>query len=245
MILLWHGSRDRRAAIGFEQLVRDCQKQLAPQEVWGCQLECTEVALERQLSEVVSRTASTRAIVLPVFVGEGVHVRVDIPQAIAHFQHEHPQVEIAVLPPLGHAGVLLDVLRDRCGAYPETDAWILWGHGSRRPSMAQGLAATRAQLAAQFINTPVANAFWTQSPTWCEAIQTYVEQGYANIAILPCFWFAGGLTERLSAEVRAWQSQHDDLHVAIADVLMPHPLWVADIARQVRSHSSLFGKPAA
>ncbi|MEM9155786.1 MAG: CbiX/SirB N-terminal domain-containing protein [Cyanobacteria bacterium P01_F01_bin.33] len=246
VILLWHGSRDRRAALGFEQLVHNCQTQLAPQPVRGCQLECGSVPLEQQLHVILSKPGiSESAIVVPIFMGAGVHVRDDIPAAIAACQQQHPGAEIVVLPPLGQSVALVDVLRDRCAAYSEIDAWLIWGHGSRLPAMARGLDKVRTQLVSRLSGQPVALAFWAQQPTWHDAVRSLAGKGHRQIGILPCTWFAGSLVDRLAAEIRAWQSQHQDWRVYLADVLVPHPCWVNEIERQVRSCNALQSDPAA
>ncbi|MEO1134552.1 MAG: CbiX/SirB N-terminal domain-containing protein, partial [Cyanobacteria bacterium J06639_1] len=237
VIAIWHGSRDPLAAAGFEQFVRACRSRLAPISVWGGQLECAESSLAEQLSQLVevrmatehlaeSPSAKRHAIALPVFMGAGVHVSEDIPAAIAAVCQQYPAFEIQTLPPLGRAPELADVLSDRCMAHPDVEAWIVWGHGSRLPAMAKGLVRTRQQLAARLPNRPVDLAFWSQSPNWQDAVEALVHQGYERVGIVPCFWFAGGLVERLHAEVRAWQSRHEGREVTISEVLTPHSLWV-------------------
>jgi len=52
-------------------------------------------------------------VVLPVFLGKGVHVREDIPHLLQRAQRAHPEVRFRLAPPLGYDEKLADILLDR------------------------------------------------------------------------------------------------------------------------------------
>ena len=234
-----HGSRDRRAGSQFQQFAIACRQALHPQPVVGGQLELAATSLAQQLVESfagsqasISQATVAEAIVVPVMMASGVHVREDIPAEIAKARRYFPQVKVRVTPALGQAVQLLEILRSHCAAAPTCDALVLWGHGSRRSTFARDFDSTCASLSAE-IDRPVVAAYGKQQPDLTQQVGQLYRQGHRKIGILTCLLFQGWLSDRLLDSARELETQWPQLQLWVSPVLMPHPLWVSAVRELV------------
>jgi len=106
LILFAHGARDAAWAAPFERL-RDLAQQAMPDV--GVRLAFLELMtpdLATAAAEEIARGA-THLTVVPVFLGQGGHVRRDLPRLIEALRAAHAQVRIDAVPAAGEdAGVL-------------------------------------------------------------------------------------------------------------------------------------------
>ena len=232
LVLVSHGSRDRRAREAFAQFVRHCQANLAPYAVAGTQLELAELPLAEQILQVSQSwpQAMQTAIVVPVMAASGIHVREDIPAAVSQVQSQCPQTRFQVAPPLGQSPVRQHILSDRAATLSATDggaidSWVLWGHGSRLTAFAHQFEASSQQLAAT-LDCPVVTAYGMQPPSLETQVAALYRDGHRRIGIIPGLLFPGSLADRLGAAAVQLQSRYPGLAIAVAEVLMPHALWV-------------------
>lgn len=97
LILFAHGSRDAQWARPFEAL----RAALAPRcDVELAYLELMSPTLEEALARLAARGAR-RVRVVPVFLGQGAHLRRDLPALAAAAGARHPGLEIALEPAIG------------------------------------------------------------------------------------------------------------------------------------------------
>ncbi|MEM9568661.1 MAG: CbiX/SirB N-terminal domain-containing protein [Cyanobacteria bacterium P01_E01_bin.34] len=237
--LVYHGSRDRRASQQFAIFVHSCQQRLPHWHVVGCQLELAAAPLSHQLQQAVQAVSPIRPIsdvvIVPVLMAAGVHVREDIPAAIANTKCLCPHLSFHVTPPIGQAQQLTDVLASHRTAMPFCQAWVLWGHGSRRTSF-----ATQFEQIAQMLSTadqnaaaqPMVTAYAKQEPLLENRVRLLYETGYEHIGILTGLLFPGWLSDRLYDTTRQLEAKRPQLHLYISPVLMPHALWV-DAVREL------------
>lgn len=114
IVLFAHGARDARWAEPFERLAdklralagSDTQVSLAFLELMKPDLEAAVAA------QVAAGCASIT--VVPVFFGQGGHVRRDLPLVIEACRAAHPDVDIRATVPVGEDDAVLDALAAYC-----------------------------------------------------------------------------------------------------------------------------------
>ena len=97
IVLFAHGSRERDWALPFNQLA-DILRTKSDGPVVVAYLESMAPTLE----EAIGRLAGVNSIrVVPVFRGQGGHVKEDLPKLIASAQKKHPRLTIQLEPAIG------------------------------------------------------------------------------------------------------------------------------------------------
>lgn len=229
-LLVAHGSRDPRPQIAMEQLAKliyqhkllDTNKgktHLAYNKsaansltileplVDVAYLELAPLPLHEQIKQKCDRAFACgydRLQVLPLFLLAGVHVMEDIPQEVAKAREiSNPRVAIDLHTHLGtHPGLIELLIRQMANTTAE--AWILIAHGSRRPSAKAPIEEIARKLGAF-------SAYWAIPPKLETRVEKLVIAGYKKIGIVPCFLFAGGITDAISATV-------DELKIKFSNV---------------------------
>ncbi len=113
LILFAHGARDPRWAEPFERLQQRVRA-LAPEtEVRLCYLELMHPDLDGALDELVALGVDSIRVI-PVFLGQGGHVRRDLPGLIAAAQGRFPGTAISCAAPAGEDDGVLDALARYC-----------------------------------------------------------------------------------------------------------------------------------
>ena len=106
IILLAHGARDPRWAEPFERLKRKIESAQPGVPVAVAYLEIMTPDLPTAAATLIAAGCHSLRIV-PVFFGQGGHVRKDLPAAVAKVRARHAHVAIELLPAVGeHDGVL-------------------------------------------------------------------------------------------------------------------------------------------
>lgn len=117
VLLVAHGSRDPAWATPFESL----------RERIALQGTIVELAyLERMAPDMMSAAHNlaaqgcTRAVVIPLFLGQGGHVREDLPRLVAEAMRNNPSLALRLTAPIGEDARVLDAIAAVCIA--ERDA---------------------------------------------------------------------------------------------------------------------------
>jgi sirohydrochlorin cobaltochelatase len=115
LVLFAHGARDARWAEPFERLQQRVRS-LAPEaEVRRCYLELMQPNLDAAIAELVALEVESIRVV-PVFLGQGGHVRRDLPGLIAAVQARFAETPISCASPAGEDDAVLDALARYCVA---------------------------------------------------------------------------------------------------------------------------------
>ena len=113
LILFAHGARDPRWGEPFERLLR-CVRSMRPE------MECRLAYLEIMKPDLAEATGELVALgcaqirLVPVFLGEGGHVRRDLPQLVEELRSKHPDVFITQLPAAGEDPDVLEAIARYC-----------------------------------------------------------------------------------------------------------------------------------
>ncbi|MEH2063733.1 MAG: sirohydrochlorin chelatase [Nostoc sp.] len=234
-LLLSHGSRDRRPEIAMQQLARlVCNKlpknhnPVNNQHLVGiAALEMSSQPLHEQIQQFVQRAFGdtcgglrlrrisqneNRLKIIPLFLLPGVHVMTDIPAEVALAQQATGEdIIIELQPYLGSHPNLEKLLLKQIAAI-KAEAWILLAHGSRRPGSQETVEAMAASLG-------IMAAYWANPPSLESRVKELVAAGYREIAILPYFLFAGGITDAIAASIEELKLQFSAVNFQLAEPL--------------------------
>ncbi|MGU7781767.1 sirohydrochlorin chelatase [Burkholderia sp. PU8-34] len=117
IVLFGHGARDPRWAEPFERLaarLRAARGAAAPPgSVSLAFLELMTPSLDTAVAAQVA-AGCTRITVVPVFFGQGGHIRRDLPQLVDACRAAHPGVEIRCTTAVGEDDGVLDAIARYC-----------------------------------------------------------------------------------------------------------------------------------
>ncbi|MEU6216528.1 sirohydrochlorin chelatase [Streptomyces sp. NPDC047022] len=188
LVLVAHGSRDPRALATVLTLVERV-RELRPQlPVHLGHIELNEPLLPDTLASLGTR----RAVLVPLLLTRGHHVKYDIPEAAAA-----ARADTVTAAPLGPHPLLVETLYARLvqAGWPGTlsagrrraSAVVLAAAGSRAPDSAADTRRT-ARLLAERLGVPVVPAYASAAtPTVPEAVRALTARGRHRIALASCF----------------------------------------------------------
>ncbi|MEH1868158.1 MAG: sirohydrochlorin chelatase [Nostoc sp.] len=232
-LLVSHGSRDRRPEVAMQQLAKlVCNKlpnnynpSSSEHLVGIAALEMSPQPLHEQIQKFAKSAFGDRWVglhkpsqnensikIVPLFLLPGVHVMTDIPAEVALAQQAIGQnIMIDLQPHLGSHPKLEKLLAKQISTI-KAEAWILLAHGSRRPGSKETVEAMAASLSA-------VAAYWTGPPSLESRVKELVAVGYKEIAILPYFLFAGGITDAIAASIEELKLQFSAVNFQLAEPL--------------------------
>ncbi|MEH2247691.1 sirohydrochlorin chelatase [Nostoc sp.] len=150
--------------------------------------------------------------IVPLFLLPGVHVMTDIPAEVALAQSALSQdIMIDLQPYLGSHPDLEKLLAKQIATI-KAEAWILLTHGSRRPDSEKPVQAIARSLGAVV-------AYWSVPASLESRVKELVAAGYREIAILPYFLFAGGITDAIAASIEELKLQFSAVNFQLAEPL--------------------------
>lgn len=234
-LLVSHGSRDPRPEIAMQQLANLVCNKLSENhntlnsahQVGIAALEMNPQPLHEQIQEFAKiafgdacgglnlRKLSqneNRLKIVPLFLLPGVHVMTDIPAEVALAQSALGQDIIIDLQPYLGSHPDLEKLLAKQIATIKAQVWILLTHGSRRPDSEKPVQAIARSLGAVV-------AYWSVPPSLESRVKELVAAGYREIAILPYFLFAGGITDAIAASIEELKLQFSAVNFQLAEPL--------------------------
>lgn len=113
IVLFGHGARDVRWREPFERLADKLRGARDATPVTLAFLELMEPDLPTAVSELVARGCDTVTVV-PVFFGQGAHIRRDLPLVIERCQALHPSIRIDCAVAVGEDDAVLDAVAQYC-----------------------------------------------------------------------------------------------------------------------------------
>ena len=206
LVLVAHGSRDPRALATVRTLIERV-RELRPQlPVRLGHIELNEPLLRDTLTSLAGRQD---AVLVPLLLGRGYHVRRDIPETAAAV----PGLNARVAGPLGPHPLLVETLYARLveagwrtrmsDAARRASAVVLASAGSRAPDSAADTRRT-AQLLAERLGVPVVPAYASAAaPTVPAAMRSLAARGRHRIAVASYFTAPGRFATQC-AEQAPW-----------------------------------------
>ena len=111
IILFGHGARDSRWREPFDRLVKLWQEQHPNTPVELAFLEMMQPSLEEAVSSL-SVKGVTQITVVPVFFGQGGHLRNDFPVLLETCQQQYPNITLSATPAVGEDLAVLQAIVD-------------------------------------------------------------------------------------------------------------------------------------
>ena len=111
IILFGHGARDARWREPFDRLATLWREQHAGVPVEVAFLEMMKPSLEEAVSSLVD-SGATQITVVPVFFGQGGHLRNDFPVLLDASREKFPQVSLSTTPAVGEDLAVLQAIVD-------------------------------------------------------------------------------------------------------------------------------------
>lgn len=118
VLLIAHGSRDPAWAEPFERLRERIE--LLDTVVELAYLERMAPDLATAAHNLAGR-GCTRAVVVPLFLGQGGHVREDLPRLVAEAMAKSPSITLTLTQPVGEDARVLDAIAAVCIAERDDD----------------------------------------------------------------------------------------------------------------------------
>ncbi|NOV25170.1 cobalamin biosynthesis protein CbiX [Cupriavidus necator] len=123
LVLFAHGARDARWREPFERLQQKLAAALPGCDVRLAFLELMSPLLPDALAELAARGVA-EVTVVPVFFGQGGHIRRDLPALIDQCRQAHPGLRIDCAAAVGESDAVLEAIAAYCvaslpGAAPE------------------------------------------------------------------------------------------------------------------------------
>lgn len=119
LALFAHGARDPRWAEPFQRLQQLVQAQRPDANVALAFLELMSPGLP-ELAAQAALDGCTQLTVVPVFLGQGGHIRRDLPMIIDQLKSSHPQIDFSVVPAAGEDEDVLKALAGYCAGAART-----------------------------------------------------------------------------------------------------------------------------
>jgi sirohydrochlorin cobaltochelatase len=113
LVLFAHGAREAAWAEPFEAIAARVRALSPNTSVRLAFLELMEPDLDRAVAEIVAGGAETVRIV-PIFFGQGGHLRRDLPALVAALRGKHPGILFECAPPVGEDNGVLDAIAAYC-----------------------------------------------------------------------------------------------------------------------------------
>lgn len=111
IVLFGHGARDIRWREPFDRLVSLWKAQHPNTLVELAFLELMEPSLEQAIASLVAAGA-TEVVVVPVFFGQGGHLRNDFPVLLSACQEKFPGLALSATPAVGEDIAVLQAIID-------------------------------------------------------------------------------------------------------------------------------------
>jgi len=113
IVLLGHGARDVRWREPFDRLAVRVAARAPTAAVTVAFLEVMQPDLAAAIERLVADQRLSIRIV-PVFLGEGGHVREDVPRLIEAARLRHPEAEISLARAVGEDQAVLETIAEYC-----------------------------------------------------------------------------------------------------------------------------------
>ncbi|NXY97707.1 sirohydrochlorin chelatase [Streptomyces sp. BR123] len=193
LVAVAHGSRDPRALPAVQALLERI-RELRPR----LDVRLGHIELNRPLLADTLRRTPGPAVLVPLLLGRGYHVKRDLPAAAAR----HADARVAA--PLGPHPLLVEALCERlleAGWSPDTHtAVVLAAAGSRDPDAEDDTRRTAALLSERLGGTAVVPAYASAAaPAVPDAVRALGARGHRRVAVASYFTAPGRFAAQCAA----------------------------------------------
>ncbi|WP_395293172.1 sirohydrochlorin chelatase [Kitasatospora hibisci] len=214
LLAVAHGSRNPAGVAATRALLDLVRTQRPELDVRCCFLDLASPSLPESLAGLAG---DEPAVLVPLLLGTGYHLRVDIPGALAATRLPH----VRLAPALGPDPLLATVLADRLaesGRAPGAGPVVLAAAGSSDPAAAADTRRTARLLAARLADgRPVVPAHLSAArPTPREAVEALHAAGHERVSVATYLLGPGFFADRAADTPAHWTSAPLGTHDALA-----------------------------
>ncbi|MDX2272682.1 MAG: CbiX/SirB N-terminal domain-containing protein [Cyanobacteriota bacterium] len=233
IIVVCHGSSHPLYQKTFSGFLGECQAALSPWRLAGAQLEAGGIPLQEQilrLAELWQAELLDHLVLLPLFMGGGVHVEEDLPQCLTAVGQRQPDWRLQWTMPLGQSPVIRELIRHKIrSTHQDEQIPILVGHGSRSPTFASYAQDLRQHLHTEFGDTTM--VWLTQSPRLADYLSDWHPS--RPIRLLPLFLLPGGILDQIQLTCQQMMLERPGLTIHVDPALIPDPRVVMAVKQTV------------
>ncbi|WP_372462460.1 sirohydrochlorin chelatase [Streptomyces rhizosphaericus] len=219
LVAVAHGSRDPEALRTVHALL-DRVRALRP----GLPVRLGHIELNRPLLTDTLAALRGEAVLVPLLLSRGHHIKQDIPAAVA----AAPHLTARIAAPLGPDPLLAEALHARlaeagrrAAAPHRTGGVVLAAAGSRDPDAAVDTARTAALLSARLGGVPVLPGHASGSgPTVPEAVRALAALGHDRIAVASYFTAPGRFATQCASAAPGLAAAPLGAHPAVARLVL-------------------------
>jgi sirohydrochlorin ferrochelatase/(2Fe-2S) ferredoxin len=225
IVLLGHGSRERRSNVEFESLADRLRKRWPSRAVIHAYVELAQPSLAEALKQAAS--IANRVVILPCFLFTAGHVKNDLPLQLFHARNDFPEVQFMAARALGvHSAMVeaaLDRLSDNTSPSKQRQAIVVIGRGSSDPD-ANGDFAKIVRLVGEAAGSAITIPAFIgiAQPSFPEALELVARSRPERLVVLPYFLFAGRLITRLEEQLADFAKRHPWIKTYLAPHLGLH-----------------------
>lgn len=252
LIIAGHGTRVNRGAEAAHELVALVRGLLPEVRVEAGFVELTSPTIDEALNDVL-KTAPA-AVVVPLMLGTGGHVREDIPEAIDKAKALHAGATVVRTRHLGSPRELIDAVHERItlarGDWPaaETDVLMVGRGCTVADANADHVRLSRMVFETGGYHQVLSGFIQVVRPSVAQILEQYYASGSRRIVVMPHFLFAGRLEDWVYGHVERFRSAHPDAEVRVAGVIGPCQQLAAVVAQRYREGAlrarTTMGSPA-
>ncbi|MFT4109893.1 CbiX/SirB N-terminal domain-containing protein [Propionicimonas sp.] len=225
LVIAGHGTRVNAGASAAGVLVEKVRALLPDVRVEAGFVELTPPTIDEALDLVLA--GAPAAVVVPLMIGTGSHVRDDIPEAIDASRARHLDATVVSTRHLGSPAPMIDAVHQRIAAargdWPaaETDV-VMVGRGcSVTDANADHVRLSRVVFETGGYHQVLSAFIQVARPTLPQILHQYYASGSRRIVVMPHFLFTGRLDEWVHQQVDAFRTTHPDATIRIANVIGP------------------------
>ncbi|MGV8908047.1 MAG: CbiX/SirB N-terminal domain-containing protein [Propionicimonas sp.] len=239
LVIAGHGTRDAEGVAVCLALVERVRSLLPGVRVEAGFVELTPPTIDEALSSVLTNGV-TSAVVVPLMIGSGGHVRDDIPEAIEIGVQAHPGAAVVYTRHLGSPAPLVAAARQRidaaCADWTPTEVTVVFvGRGcSVADANADHIRLGQLLLDAGGYAKVLPAFIQVAEPAISESLDVAHFTGSRRIVVMPHYLFPGRLTTWVQEAVDIWSANHLDTDVRVARPIGDCPELAEVVAKRYR-----------
>jgi sirohydrochlorin cobaltochelatase len=239
LVIAGHGTRDAAGAAVCRALVDRVRGLLPGVRVEAGFVELTPPGIDQALASVLADGAAG-AVVVPLMIGTGGHVREDIPRAIESGRRARAGVRVVYTRHLGSPPPLVAAARQRIdtarGEWPvDTITVVFVGRGcSVTDANADHVRLARVLWETGGYASVIPGFIQVTNPDVPAALDSAHATGGRRIVVMPHYLFPGRLTTWVGQAVDAWSAAHPDAQVRVARPIGDCPELAEVVAERYR-----------
>lgn len=225
LVIAGHGTRVNAGADAATALVEKVRGLLPGVRVEAGFVELTPPTVDAALDTVLTDAPS--AVVVPLMIGTGGHVRDDIPEAIDASRARHLDATVVYLRQLGSPKPLVAAVHARIAAAraewsaEDTDV-VMVGRGcSLTDANADHVRLSRVVFETGGYRQVLSAFIQVARPSLPEILRQYHASGSRRIVVMPHFLFTGRLDQWVHEQVAEFRAGHPDIVIRVAEVIGP------------------------